>query len=99
MYTGREPRPGSGARAAMTLSSPSAADRQRGLRVLLVDTFLMWGGFFMVVPLIAVHYVDGMGWSAGSVGVVLAVRQFAQQGLTPLSGMLADRFGPKGLIC
>jgi DHA1 family multidrug resistance protein-like MFS transporter len=29
---------------------------------------------------------------------VLAVRQFTQQGLTPISGILADRFGAKGLI-
>ena len=37
----------------------SDAARRRGLAVILVDTFFMWGGFFMVVPLISVHYVDG----------------------------------------
>jgi len=75
------------------------AARRRGLRALLAATFFAWGGFFMVVPLIAVHYVDGLGWAAASIGLVLAVRQFAQQGLTPLSGVLADRIGAKGLIC
>jgi len=69
------------------------------LIVLLVATFLTWGGFFVVVPLIAVHYVDGLGWAASSVGLVLAVRQFTQQGSTTLSGALADRLGAKGLIC
>jgi DHA1 family multidrug resistance protein-like MFS transporter len=59
----------------------------------------MWAGFFMVIPLISIHYVDQMGWAAASIGVVLAVRQLTQQGLTPISGMLADRFGAKGLIC
>lgn len=59
----------------------------------------MWGGFFMVIPLVSVHYVDGLGWTAASVGLVLAVRQFAQQGITPASGVLADRLGAKGLIC
>lgn len=67
--------------------------------MILIDTFLMWGGFFMVIPLVSVHYVDGLGWSAGSVGLVLAVRQFTQQGMTPASGVLADRLGAKGLIC
>jgi DHA1 family multidrug resistance protein-like MFS transporter len=79
--------------------SLSAAERRRGLAVLLAATFLTWAGFFVVVPLIAVHYVDGLGWAASSVGLVLAVRQFMQQGSTTLSGALADRLGAKGLIC
>jgi DHA1 family multidrug resistance protein-like MFS transporter len=76
---------------------PEAA-RKRGLLVLLATTFFAWGGFFLVVPLIAVHYVDGLGWAAASIGLVLAVRQFMQQGLTTLSGALADKLGAKGLI-
>jgi DHA1 family multidrug resistance protein-like MFS transporter len=50
------------------------------------------------VPLLAVHYVDGLGWAAAAIGVVLAIRQFLQQGLTTFSGALADRVGAKGLI-
>src|SRR5689334_7196421 len=72
---------------------------RRALIAVLFDTFFMWGGFFMVVPLISVHYVSNMGWSAAAVGLVLGLRQLTQQGLSPLSGMLADRLGPKGLIC
>ena len=71
----------------------SEAARRRGLIVILVDTFFMWAGFFMVIPLISVHYVDDLGWSAASIGLVLAVRQLTQQGLTLPGGMLADRFG------
>jgi DHA1 family multidrug resistance protein-like MFS transporter len=71
----------------------------RGLLVLLGDTFLMWCGFFLLVPLFSVHFVDDLGWSAATVGFVLAVRQILQQGLGPLSGMLSDRFGIKPLIC
>jgi DHA1 family multidrug resistance protein-like MFS transporter len=77
----------------------SLTERRRGLAVLLAATFLTWAGFFVVVPLIAVHYVDGLGWAASSIGLVLAVRQFLQQGSTTLSGALADRLGAKGLIC
>ena len=73
----------------------SEAARTRGLRVLLATTFFAWAGFFMVVPLIAVHVVDRLGWAAASIGLVLAVRQFTQQGLTTLSGVLADRLGAK----
>ena len=78
--------------------SLSDAERRRGLVVLMVTTFFAWGGFFLVVPLIAVHYVDGLGWAAATIGVALAVRQFLQQGLTTLSGALADTIGAKGLI-
>ncbi len=72
--------------------------RRRGLIVLLATTFLMWAGFFMIVPLLSVHFVDGLGWAAASIGLVLAVRQFVQQTLTIVSGALADRFGAKTLI-
>ena len=76
----------------------SAPARRRGLLVLLVSTFFAWAGFFMVIPMISVHFVDGLGWTAGAIGLVLAARQFFQQGLTPFSGVLADRFGAKPLI-
>lgn len=72
--------------------------RQRGLMVALVTWFLMNAGFFLIIPLLSVHYVDDLGWAAAFIGVVLAVRQFAQQGLAVLGGALADRFGAKGLI-
>ena len=63
----------------------------------MADSFLMWAGFFMIIPLLSIYYVES--WAAAtSIGVVLAVRQFTQQGLTPISGILADRFGAKGLI-
>lgn len=71
------------------------AAKRRGLWVLLVSTFFAWGGFFMVIPMISVHYVDGLGWTAAAIGLVLAMRQFLQQGLTPFSGVLADRYGSK----
>ncbi|HSD82941.1 MAG TPA: MFS transporter [Anaerolineae bacterium] len=72
--------------------------RRRGLMVLLATTFLMWAGFFMIVPILSVHFVDGLGWAAASIGLVLALRQFVQQTLTVVSGALADRFGAKQLI-
>jgi len=72
--------------------------RKRGLVSVLAVTFLMNAGFFLIIPLVSVHYVDRLGWAAAFIGLVLAVRQFVQQGLTVFGGALADRFGPKPLI-
>ena len=70
----------------------------RGLRTVLAVWFLMNAGFFLIIPLLSVHYVDRLGWAAAFIGLVLAVRQFAQQGLTIFGGALADRVGPRRLI-
>ncbi|MGC4108338.1 MAG: MFS transporter [Thermomicrobiales bacterium] len=92
------------ARIALSLPAPippeRLSDRQRrsGLIAVMISTFLTWGGFFMVIPLVAVHYVDHLGWAAGTVGLVLAIRQLTQQGMTAFFGVLADRIGPKPII-
>jgi MFS transporter, DHA1 family, multidrug resistance protein len=85
-------------RVQTALGLPTDAQKARATLVLLVGNLLMWGGFFMVIPLISVHYVKGLGWAASLIGIVLALRQFTQQGVTVFSGALADRFGAKGLI-
>jgi DHA1 family multidrug resistance protein-like MFS transporter len=58
----------------------------------------MWSGFFLIVPVLSVHYVDDLGWAAAYIGVVLGVRQLLQQTLTVVGGALADRLGAKRLI-
>jgi DHA1 family multidrug resistance protein-like MFS transporter len=68
------------------------------LIVLLANTLLMWAGFFMIVPILSLHYVDELGWAAASIGAVLGVRQLVQQTLTVAGGALADRIGAKALI-
>jgi MFS transporter, DHA1 family, multidrug resistance protein len=80
------------------LGLPEEKHKANATLTLLVNNLLMWGGFFMVIPLISVHYVKDLGWTASLVGIVLALRQFSQQGITVFSGALADRFGAKGLI-
>lgn len=74
------------------------AAHRRGLVALLVSIFFSWGGFFLVVPLVSVHYVDKLGWTAASVGLALAVRQLIQQGFGAFFGALSDHLGPKPLI-
>jgi DHA1 family multidrug resistance protein-like MFS transporter len=82
-----------------TVSALPDRTRRRGLAVLLATSFFTWGGFFAVVPLITVHYVDQLGWTAASIGAVLAIRQFLQQGISSITGAVADRIGAKPLIC
>jgi len=55
----------------------------------------MWSGFFMIVPVISLHYVNDLGWAAQSIGLILGVRQLLQQTLTIAGGALADRIGAK----
>lgn len=72
---------------------PSAA--QLGL---MASNFLMWGGFFAVIPLVTVHFVGDLKWAAASIGLVLGLRQLMQQGLTVFGGAWSDQIGPKPLI-
>lgn len=72
--------------------------RRLGKWFLLADNLLVVVGFFMVFPLIGIHYVDGLGWAASMVGLSLAVRQLTQQGLGIIGGALSDRFGAKPFI-
>ncbi len=68
-------------------------ERKRGILAIYLNTGLMYGGFFMVIPLIAIHYQSDLGWSATTIGAVLAVRQIVQQGLALIGGIVADRVG------
>ncbi|WP_298404595.1 MFS transporter [uncultured Chloroflexus sp.] len=79
----------------MTLSR---AARYRGLILLIVINFMMYAGFFMVIPLVSVHYVQTLGFAAVTVGIALALRQLVQQGVSVGGGVLSDRFGGRSLI-
>jgi DHA1 family multidrug resistance protein-like MFS transporter len=78
-------------------TSPTLTTQQRtyGLYALYVTTLCTWGGYYLVIPLLAVHYVDGLGWTAATIGVLLAIRQFTQQGVGVVFGVICDRIGPK----
>ncbi|MDL2342888.1 MFS transporter [Deinococcus sp. MIMF12] len=83
----------------MTVPAPALPFRPSGAQLgLIAANFLMWGGFFAVIPLVTVHFVEELGWAAASVGLVLGLRQLTQQGLTVFGGAWADRIGPKPLI-
>ncbi len=80
------------------LGLPKDTERQLGLITLMGSTFLMWAGFFIIIPLLSLHFVNNLAWSAASIGVILGIRTFVQQGLGVLSGAVADKLGARGLI-
>lgn len=75
-----------------------AQARRLGRYFIFLDTALVVFGFFIVFPLISLHFVDQMSWAAAAVGLALAIRQLLQQGLGLLGGSLADRYGARPLI-
>jgi MFS transporter, DHA1 family, multidrug resistance protein len=86
-------------RAGTRADDLTEPQRRRGLFVLLLDVFCMYTGFFMVIPLISIHYVNNLGWAAATIGFILGLRQLTQQGLTVAGGVIADQYGVKALIC
>lgn len=72
--------------------------RRRGQRFILIDNFLVVAGFYVVFPMIGLHFIDQLGWASSAVGLALGLRQVSQQGLGLLGGSLSDRFGAKPLI-
>ncbi|MDR7320138.1 MULTISPECIES: MFS transporter [Catenuloplanes] len=66
---------------------------------LLVFTQLAFNvGFYLVLPFLADHLGAGLGLAAAVVGLVLGLRTFSQQGLFPLGGVLADRYGARPVV-
>ena len=72
--------------------------RRLGKRFLMADHVLVVAGFYLVFPIIGLHFVGELGWAAAAVGLALGVRQVAQQGLALVGGSLSDRFGAKPMI-
>ncbi|GAA2687938.1 MULTISPECIES: MFS transporter [Actinosynnema] len=81
----------SGIKSAVREMSPAA-------RLLVVNQFGINLGFYAVLPFLATHLRDGLGFSAALVGVVLGVRTLSQQGLYLVGGTAADLLGPRAMI-
>lgn len=69
-----------------------------GVWALLVDSFASNLGFFLLIPVLAVHLTTHLGWAPWAAGLVLALRQFSQQGLAPVGGALGDRIGYRAAV-
>ena len=70
----------------------------RPVQLLLLNQLTINIGFYMLIPYLAAHLSEGLGFATWLVGLILGVRNFSQQGMFLLGGSLADRFGYKPLI-
>ncbi|MBC6451260.1 MDR family MFS transporter [Actinokineospora xionganensis] len=70
----------------------------RPVRLMVLNQFTINLGFYMLMPYLAMHLSGELALAGWLVGLVLGVRNFAQQGMFLIGGTLADRFGCKPLI-
>ncbi|PNE40252.1 MFS transporter [Streptomyces noursei] len=75
-----------------------ARSYDRSVQLLLLNQFTINLGFYMLMPYLAQHLSGTLGLAGWTVGLVLGVRNFSQQGMFLLGGTLADRLGYKPLI-
>jgi MFS family permease len=64
----------------------------------MVNQFTINLGFYMLMPYLAAHLSGTLGLAGWTVGLVLGVRNFSQQGMFLVGGTLADRLGYKPMI-
>ena len=67
-------------------------------RLLLFSQLCFNIGFYMVLPYLATYLRDHLGLAGATIGLILGLRSFSQQGLFVVGGMLADRYGPRLVI-
>lgn len=70
----------------------------RAARLLMINQFGINLGFYMLMPYLAGYLAGPLGLAAWTVGLVLGIRNFSQQGMFLIGGTLADRLGYKPLI-
>ncbi|QLE76393.1 MFS transporter [Streptomyces rectiverticillatus] len=64
----------------------------------MANQFTINLGFYMLMPYLAQYLSGNLGMAAWTVGLILGVRNFSQQGMFFFGGTLADRFGYKPMI-
>ncbi|MFD9207402.1 MFS transporter [Streptomyces sioyaensis] len=68
------------------------------VQLLMVNQFTINLGFYMLMPYLATHLSASLGLAGWTVGLILGVRNFSQQGMFLVGGTLADRLGYKPMI-
>ncbi|MFD6133790.1 MFS transporter [Isoptericola sp. NPDC060257] len=80
------------------MTAPDGTAPRGAMLALYGNTFVMATGFYVLVPLLAVHLADGLGFGLALVGLLAGIRAGAQQGLQLPAGVLADRWGVRRTI-
>ncbi|RFU83472.1 MFS transporter [Streptomyces triticagri] len=68
------------------------------LRLLILTQLAFNIGFFAVLPYLAEHLGTAIGMAGWTVGLVLGLRTFSQQGLFVVGGALTDRYGVRPVV-
>ncbi|MEV6616426.1 MFS transporter [Streptomyces sp. NPDC051051] len=68
------------------------------LRLLILTQLAFNVGFFAVLPFLAAHLGGAVGMAGWTVGFVLGLRTFSQQGLFVVGGALTDRYGIRPVV-
>lgn len=63
--------------------------------VACIGNFLLFMGFYMLLPVLPLYLIDKFAATKGEVGIVLACYTVAALAVRPFSGYLADRFDRK----
>lgn len=68
------------------------------VKLLLITQLCFNVGFYMVLPYLATYLRDHLALAGATVGFILGLRSFSQQGMFALGGTLADRYGARPII-
>ncbi|MFD3701346.1 MFS transporter [Streptomyces sp. NPDC058646] len=68
------------------------------LRLLILTQLAFNVGFYAVLPFLAQHLGTAIGMAGWTVGFVLGLRTFSQQGLFVVGGWLVDRYGVRPIV-
>ncbi len=71
----------------------------REVWVIIAGLCMVTTGTYMIMPFFAIYLAEQLSLSASEIGVALAVYMLAAQGLTVVSGLAADRYGAKRIMC
>ncbi|MEW1721862.1 MFS transporter [Streptomyces sp. NPDC093109] len=68
------------------------------LRLLILTQLAFNVGFFAVLPFLSEHLGAALGMAGWTVGLVLGLRTFSQQGMFVVGGALTDRYGVRPVV-
>ena len=70
----------------------------RGIPLMFFNILLMYAGFYAIIPFLTFYLTHDLLWTTTMAGLLLLTRQLSQQGVTLLTGMLADRVGYRQVL-
>ena len=66
--------------------------------ILLISQYVFNTGFYAVIPFLAIFLREELHYTGATIGIIIGLRTFCQQGLFLLGGALTDRMGARTII-